>query len=157
MVFFIGIFTGSSLGAEQPWQVAIKTNVDVFYLNVTWPAFEFKTHERQLRVWRILHRWFSVVSVLRWDTISLPCWWMTVPFPKMPSSVFGKVLLRIRRCQTMWKNLVEGLGWNFEPIDHITWTAQMVGSWVAVKVRHHDVQEIKGDDAPWVSPFFGYP
>ena len=113
-------------------QVAIKTNVDVFYLNVTWPAFDGKavppvslTASLPLKngAWKTsLSYWDSVTvqgravklwggypnalrsvslleRVLRWDTISLPCWWMTVPFPKMPSNVFGKVLLRIRRCQ----------------------------------------------------------
>lgn len=50
------------------------------------------------------------VLVLRWDTISLPCWWMTVPFPKMPSSVFGKVLLRIRRCQRCGKIWLKAWG-----------------------------------------------
>ena len=61
---------------------------------------------------------FGCVPSLRWDTISLPCWWMTVPFPKMPSSVFGKVLLRIRRCQRCGKIWLKAWGWNFEPLTH---------------------------------------
>ena len=134
---FFGILTGSSL---EP------NNCGRWPSKPTWMYFISMSPGLHLNSKRMSDSWefdgFSTgvlgcVLVLRWDMISLPCWWMTVPFPKMPSSVFGKVLLRIRRCQRCGKIWLRAWG-EILNLWHITWTAQMVGSWVAVKVSHHE-------------------